>query len=62
MHRWIFLTALLMACNGQSGDDGACDCGAIWQPVCADGQTYGNECTARCAGVTDFTEGECAEE
>ena len=35
------------------------DCPSIWEPVCADGITYDNECLADNAGVTDFSEGEC---
>ena len=37
----------------------ACDCGAIWQPVCAEGITYDNECLARCDGENNITDGAC---
>ncbi len=39
-------------------DPEPCDCPDVYEPVCADGITYGNACEAECAGV-DFTNGEC---
>lgn len=36
-----------------------CDCPAVYQPVCADGQTFENACQARCAGFEDVMPGAC---
>lgn len=45
-------------------DDGSCIsdciCPAVYAPVCSSfGITYGNDCEAECAGVTEYTYGEC---
>ncbi|MCP4036793.1 MAG: hypothetical protein GY733_07645 [bacterium] len=40
-----------------------CVCPDVWAPVCGvDGETYGNGCEARCAGVEIAHEGECRSE
>jgi len=36
-----------------------CFCTTNYNPVCANGVTYPNECFAECAGKTSFSQGEC---
>lgn len=36
-----------------------CYCMKIFQPVCADGQNYGNSCEAECHGHKTWTDGYC---
>ncbi len=37
-----------------------CVCTDPYAPVCADNVTYFNACEAACAGITNYTQGECA--
>jgi hypothetical protein len=39
-----------------------CYCMKIFQPVCADGQSYGNSCEAECHGNKTWKEGSCADQ
>ena len=57
----LLLFCTLIGCgteDTEAPDDGE-DCPSIYQPVCADGTTYDNECVAQNDGVTDFVEGAC---
>lgn len=38
-----------------------CYCMKIFQPVCADGQSFGNSCEAECQGHKKWKEGSCPE-
>jgi hypothetical protein len=54
----------LFACNQNDCEEGTpdpnCICFEIYAPVCGcDKVTYSNNCHAECAGITDYTEGEC---
>ena len=37
-----------------------CVCPMVFDPVCGcNGLTYGNSCEAECAGIQEYTSGEC---
>ncbi len=44
----------------KGGDPSTCICPAVIDPVCGcNDVTYENSCRAECAGITEYTEGEC---
>lgn len=69
MHR-IILLFIFLACNGTSEkpaqknealeEENACICTMQYDPVCGeDKKQYSNACMADCAGVKNYTLGEC---
>jgi hypothetical protein len=61
----LLLIGALLSCKDEcevGTPDPNCMCTMEYDPVCGCNKvTYGNACQANCAGVSDFTEGECAE-
>lgn len=66
---WIALIAVACKHTPQNGE--LCEakerdnrmCTADYQPVCGcDEQTYSNACEAKAHGITEYTEGECAQQ
>ncbi|MGE3608773.1 MAG: Kazal-type serine protease inhibitor family protein [Bacteriovoracaceae bacterium] len=66
--KWILLFSLV-ACSSPKKEEPKpaspytvkpCFCMKIYEPVCAEGVSYGNSCEAECHGHKTWKEGPCA--
>ena len=60
----LFFLSINISCNKEDecveNRKEDCFCADIYLPVCGcNGKTYGNACNAECAGIIDYTTGEC---
>lgn len=70
--KWLIMITLLatIACNKTEEAKpetksqytvAECQCMKIFDPVCADGQDFGNSCEAECQGHKQWTPGSCSD-